>query len=1091
MFRIFHLFAIILYSTFSVGAMAQNTLVINEVLTENHNSIRDFEGERNAWIELYNPGAFAVNLQGYYLSNRADDLYRWEISRNLYVAAGGFTVIFLSAKDTAVGQELHTNFKLNHSGDVLFLSNPRQETIDQVVLSELPSNVAYARFPDGGDTFYYTPKPTPRAANQKGSTELLAPPILGKSSGYYSGNEQLSMHCPDTEAAVIYTTTGAIPQAENSQKYEAPLLFSTLSTPDSIAYIKTSKWWTPPPEPPYTATTIAARCAKNGSISPETTHGVYWIDREKHQLPVFHLHATKEDFFGDLGIMVPGPRIQYPEDGWIDGGNYQMRGREWERPAFLTFLDTFGQPMVAQNVGVRIHGGATRRYPKKSLRLYSGQSRDAVQNRFDYPFFQDNSISTFRRLLLRQSGNDWGGPNHFWRPERGTLFRDVMMQSLLTGFSLETQSSLPAVLYLNGVYWGIYNLRERYDYHYFDQYYGIAETDLDLLSHTHMPVLSEAATGDNQHYMAMIDTLMAHDSIDKKTIDGLIDVQNLMDYYTANIYFGNTDWPANNVRMWRFRQENFRASGELHPKDGRWRWALFDTDFGFGFVGGSDNDLFSFALSEGKIPFNLPIIKTLEIPEYRESFIVRFTDYLNHHFRPYRVKNHIEHFEEQYAPEIMENVRRWDAPASLDDWHNSVNILKVFAQERPYHVRRHLQSFFDLGKMHEIILHVNELSAGGIQINELPRADYRYPWNGIYFEDFRIRLIAHPFNQHEFSHWEDEDGNQIGQTDTLWINLQSETFVKAVFRNKPENGENTWEWADAHPLAQGPYLFSAWAATAEAGSNPPSMDLLQLPAELDFSDIAEAKPWALGFDHQEGSRFEGLGEQGLGIQTTANRLPLEESGYPAAVCLSINTQNVANAALSVDLRTLALNDGNQAYLWSYRIGTSGKFLPLPEEGIRALRFLPTAPHHQIKLQRMLPSFLMGHERVQIALHWENQNAGIRQNSPLMALEKWKVEAKDFQSIGPEQEEEETIFRLYPNPNNGYFRISRQKATGPKPESVLLYDLKGRLLAEKQTYFHNKNSNLLNFSHLKPGLYLLQLKREDQVQEVLKLIIAKD
>ena len=153
---------------------------------------------------------------------------------------------------------------------------------------------------------------------------------------------------------------------------------------------------------------------------------------------------------------------------WEREGNFTQRGREWEREAYIEYFDG-GEAKFSQNLGIRIHGGATRTYPQKSIRLYA--RGEYGQEFIEYPIFgnkkimeEGNVADKFKTLLLRNGGNDG----------QSTIFRDALMQSLVEHTSLDIQAYKPVIVFLNGEYWGIHNIRERFDRHYFEQYYGVS-----------------------------------------------------------------------------------------------------------------------------------------------------------------------------------------------------------------------------------------------------------------------------------------------------------------------------------------------------------------------------------------------------------------------------------------------------------------------------------------------------------------------------------------------------------------------------------------------------------------------------------------
>jgi hypothetical protein len=219
------------------------------------------------------------------------------------------------------------------------------------------------------------------------------------------------------------------------------------------------------------------------------------------------------NLFGfDEGIYVPG---QFHINGNNSSGNYFQRGIEWERPASIELFENNGQKGFQQDIGIRIHGGWTRRYSQKTLRLYARNIYG--ESRLNYPVFPDQEYEGYNRLILRNSGQDFGH----------TIFMDAAAQSLIRHFNVDTQAYRPVIVFLNGEYWGIQNLRERYDRHYLERVYGIDPDNIDLLTGSNRVV-----EGSSNLYNAMVDYARSNDlSVNEhfEFMQIIMDVDNFME----------------------------------------------------------------------------------------------------------------------------------------------------------------------------------------------------------------------------------------------------------------------------------------------------------------------------------------------------------------------------------------------------------------------------------------------------------------------------------------------------------------------------------------------------------------------------------
>src|SRR5699024_11065945 len=184
----------------------------------------------------------------------------------------------------------------------------------------------------------------------------------------------------------------------------------------------------------------------------------------------------------------------------------------------------------------------------------------------------EGNLTEFKRLLLRNSGNDWDQ----------TMFNDAFIQSLVEPLgTVDTQAYRPAVVFLNGEYYGIQNIRERFDEYYFESHYDIAKEDLVILQNN-----SNLYRGNNEdiyHYKNMV-KFIEENGLEKnenyKYIQTLIDIKNFRDYFASEFYFSNYDWLHNNIKFWRKTTDSYEKNAP-YGQDGRWRWILYDTDFGF------------------------------------------------------------------------------------------------------------------------------------------------------------------------------------------------------------------------------------------------------------------------------------------------------------------------------------------------------------------------------------------------------------------------------------------------------------------------------------------------------------------------------
>ena len=481
----------------------------------------------------------------------------------------------------------------------------------------------------------------------------------------------------------------------------------------------------PVPEEHFTGQVVrAVAVTEDGRRSPVVTH-TYWVDPtgwERYSLPVVSVVTDPAHLFDvNRGIYVAGSHYETwqeerPEAA-PDGdtpANYTQRGHEWEKPAHVAFYETDGTLGFAQDMGIRIHGGWGRSYPQKPLRLYPRHDYHE-NNRIVYPVFPgltaqgdaNRFITDFNRLLLRNAGND------FYR----TYLRDPYMQRLVAHLNLDTQAYRPVVHFVNGEYWGIINLRERFDANFIESHYGVVEEDVVILGDGAQ--VDEGRAGDRVAFLALRQFIRNEDmtrDANMAHVAARMDLENFRDYYISQIFFRNTDWPLHNVRIWRKRTEPIGASdGEVAEAnqvdgadqghlpvghDGRWRWMLYDTDHGFGFAGGLQaytHNTLAYAMGlEGHEEWSNPewstvmFRKLLENEGFRQDFINTFAHHLNTTFHPRRTLEMLAEMQAVIMPEMAEHRQRWGFGGV------GYNVMETFARQRPNYVRQHVMETFEL-----------------------------------------------------------------------------------------------------------------------------------------------------------------------------------------------------------------------------------------------------------------------------------------------------------------------------------------------------------------------------------------------------------
>jgi CotH kinase protein/Lamin Tail Domain/Fn3 associated len=638
-------------------------LHISEVVASNLNSYIT-NGESYDWIELFNNTSSTIDLANYYMSDSKVNFlkFRFPSTPNVnIIPAGGFLIILASSLPN--NGPAHTNFSLSQSGEFLSLLAPDGLTmIDSLTFSKQRTDVSYGLNYTADNVYNYFKPPSPGTLNNLSNAYIgiLESIQFSNQGGFFNQNFNLFLVNPNSNSNIIYTTDGSDPnennvnQAQifsfknsfmenpgdptgtflvgnlNSHLYSSPLQIQnrTITDNNKVSNFASSFHNIPPYLPDYNlskATIVRAIAVKTGYLSSEIVSNSYFINAtgtNPYAFPVISFISSEKNLFDyNTGIYTAGNI----NDGWRNSdplgyggncspGNYQQIGDNWEKDGNFEFIEN-QTSIINDPIKVRIHGGCSTTFPLKTLRFES-------QNKFNnHAFFSQYPTVKHDRILTRNSGNDF----------YGLMFRDVFIQNLVSNQNFEKQKSKPSVFFLNGEYYGILNIRERYDKYYFKNLYNTPLDSIDIVE-VEDPY-SVADYGDNTTYEAFKSLVLNNPMFtqsDFGLIENAFDQNSLIDYQVTETFIGNGDWPNNNVKVWR---KKIIATGLFsnNPNDGRFRWMLFDTDFGLGLYHQPNIILFSYLINR---PGNELFKKLLDNQSFTNKFLNKYADNLNSIFKP-------------------------------------------------------------------------------------------------------------------------------------------------------------------------------------------------------------------------------------------------------------------------------------------------------------------------------------------------------------------------------------------------------------------------------------------------------------------------
>jgi hypothetical protein len=602
-------------------------------------------------------------------------------------------------------------------------------------------------------------------------------PNFSNSAGYYSDKFNLSLSTNNPGLDIYYTLDGSKPDPGNllapksefqvTYLYQGPIQIKSRSGEENkFSLIQTAynvrshlHSWRPPKGEVFKATVVRAIAYdadldKFSNIVTKT----FFVDEDMatryETLPVISLVADYEVLFDpDKGIYI------------TDLGVEPIRMSDLRVPANLEFFESSGNLGFQGRYEISLQGSTSRASPIKGLHVFTDKWSSG-EDGLHYPLFEGTNtraseVEYFDRFMIRAWGSGLKWP---------VFFADAYHQTLLAETDMDIQGYRPVIVFINGEYWGLQEIREasKNEAYYRTYYPEYQNTEFDLLDWGGQ-VLDE---GDLNHWKALIAFVSNNDlSIEEnyQKAAAQIDIDNIIDYFIHSIYTGKADWPGQNEYLWRPNVEN-----------GKWRWTQFDMDMGF--ESGSPGINVFDNLSYGGTRYHFLFNELLQNENFKNHFINRWADLMNTYFLTDVELAHFTNMANELDPYVPEFYDRWQFP---DDWEEEQKIAIDIIQQRWNDRKSLIIDKFNLSGSGNINL-TSDTSKGNISINSLvinadtPGIKNPDSWSGMYFYDIPIHLRAIPLPGHHFVRWEGlSEGDPF--SDELLITLDSNLELKAVF----------------------------------------------------------------------------------------------------------------------------------------------------------------------------------------------------------------------------------------------------------------------------------------------------------------------
>ncbi|MGE5394576.1 MAG: lamin tail domain-containing protein [Candidatus Saccharibacteria bacterium] len=607
----------------------------------------------------------------------------------------------------AIGaHNLHTNFKIDGKGEKIYLFNKSQDKLEYIWVKGLSAGWSIGRVTDGADQIGVFIVPTPASANitKAYSQERETEPVFSISEGYYTTGQKVSLSSSSTTSQIRYTTDGSEPTAKS-------ILYNGIPITVNLSHV------------------LRAACfSTTNKLPSRSVTNTYFINNPGHTVPVFSISTDNSNLYGNTGIF----------DNW---------NQEWERTCYVEYFDSNKKKQFEQFSGIQIDGGGggSRSNPQHSFRLEFDNSVFGEGNVHELLLPDRPNRKNFKSVYLRN------GSNQYLRFE----FKDAMETKMMSFNTLNYYSACtPVVAYINGNYFGLYEMREKLNDEYFkENYKATIDSSFHLLSLSYYyKYILRALNGSVDTFLTDYNNFIKLSHSDPQYLNKagkIVDIDYYTDYIIAQSWMADIDWPFNNIKM---------VKGDF--TNHTWRFILQDLEWSLSPNGWttSSYDHIGYMLNYDQ---NVPYIRfwqeLMKNASYKRNFINRFADLMNTSYLPVNTTAIAQSVYDGSYAEMRGEYVKWgggeaQANTNMTQYANNMAIFKTELNNRSDVVRNNIISHFSLPGRYTMELRVMPAEAGVIQVNTItPQA---YPWRGVYFTGVPIKMEAKGTGNYVFDYWE-------------------------------------------------------------------------------------------------------------------------------------------------------------------------------------------------------------------------------------------------------------------------------------------------------------------------------------------------
>ncbi len=621
------------YENPSIGESNDDTFIKDNDSTKDI-IINEVSSVGSEWIELKNITDSDINLSKYSITDNSDKLVKLP---DVVIKANGYYVMYGSDSIITNNGTLYTGFHINNTNErlKLYKNGNLIDTFDVGRLSiDMSSGIS-----DGKKVYY---KETTKGYENSSNYYLgySSEPVFSINGGYVEKGTMVSIEVTD-DSKIYYTLDGSFPNT-NSYEYNGPIKVDQTTVIKAIAY------------------------KENNIVSKEVSRT--FIVGRKHDIAFISISSNPSSFYSNT-------------EGILVNGYYTNFKRDWERQIDFEFYEPDGTLGISFTGGTKLVGQDSREEPQKSMAIYLREYYGISS--ITYPFFKDSDVTEFKSFVLRNSGED---PNRI-------KIKDTFLAAVLKGqMDIDIQDYRPVAVYINGIYYGLYNLREKVNENYIVSNYDYEKGTNDIIKGDY-----QVQAGSIYSYNELLYYIKNHDTRNDdvyKYLETQIDMQELANYWVARTYYAETD--TGNIRAWK-------------NKDGKWRWVLYDQDWSLYPTLYRYVDLFypfePYGHGIGNYFSTTITYRLWQNWNFRDLYLKTFAYHMKNTFNPDRMIEILDEMTKEVESEMPYHIDRWYSDyvnagkvpiRSMDNWYSNLNRLKTIIRERYDLVKRNLKSEFRL-----------------------------------------------------------------------------------------------------------------------------------------------------------------------------------------------------------------------------------------------------------------------------------------------------------------------------------------------------------------------------------------------------------